>query len=121
MLCQVIVNYYIHTAPLGEQCSTGDVRLVNGYRVAGRRAAGRLEACFNGVWGTVCRLSSWTNQEAAVVCKQLGFNTTGICIHVDALLYHTLHYLPHSTYCSNSTTIWYRIIYSTNLLCKMFG
>ena len=53
---------------------TGDVRLVNGSKMAGR-----LEVCFNGVWGTVCRFG-WTAQAATVVCKQLGFNNSGVTI-----------------------------------------
>ena len=63
-----------HSVPVEEQCLTGAVRLVNGTKNV---MAGRLEVCFNGVWGTVCRFG-WTAQAATVVCKQLGFNNSGV-------------------------------------------
>ena len=60
-----------------ETCQRGDVRLVNG-----TDSAGRVEICLprsdsNGtlVWGTVCH-KNWDNNEARVVCRQLGFNTS---------------------------------------------
>ena len=59
--------------PAEEQCLTGDVRLVNG----STKLAGRLEVCFNEVWGTVCRFG-WTAPTAAVVCQQLGFDSSGV-------------------------------------------
>ena len=55
---------------------TGDVRLVDGSSVAGR-----VEVCFNGVWGTVCRHSYWNGTHATVVCRQLGLNATGQDAH----------------------------------------
>ena len=37
---------------------------------------GRLEICFEEIWGTVCD-NSWDNKDAKVVCRQLGFGTIG--------------------------------------------
>ena len=70
----LISVYLIHiyfeffTAP----CSTGDIRLVG----SGVPNEGRVEICMNNVWGTVCD-DGWGSTDATVVCRQLGYSTTG--------------------------------------------
>ena len=37
---------------------------------------GRVEICIGGRFGTICE-KLWTNQDASVACKQLGYSTYG--------------------------------------------
>jgi len=53
-------------------CSDGDLRLRGG----NTSSEGRLEICYNKIWGTICN-TIWNQINAAVACLQLGFSSMG--------------------------------------------
>ena len=61
-------------------CSDGDIRLMDGSSIL----EGRIEVCYDGVWGTVCS-DFWEVTDAAVVCRELGFSSSGL-LHVLSLI-----------------------------------
>jgi deleted-in-malignant-brain-tumors protein 1 len=53
-------------------CNQGDIRLVG----STNSLEGRVEMCYDGVWGAVCS-DYWETVEASVVCRQLGYSSSG--------------------------------------------
>lgn len=61
--------------------SNGAVRLVGG----SSGTQGRVEICFNGMWGTVCD-DQFNNMAAQVVCTQLNYTSAGDFLQVLLIL-----------------------------------
>ena len=59
-------------------CEEGQVRLRGGFESSN----GLVEYCHHRTWGTVCR-EGWDNNDARVVCAQLGYNPDGMFHLVD--------------------------------------
>ena len=59
-----------YNCPCGPE---GTVRLVGG--ILPHR--GRVELCTNGGWSTLCN-NQWDRNDAAVVCRQLGYRSAGV-------------------------------------------
>ena len=55
-------------------CSDGDGNLLNG----GIVNEGKLQICVNGTWGSVCASKDFSNTEARVVCRHLGYTDKGL-------------------------------------------
>ena len=70
-----------HINDVGVVCYASDfevqIRLANGTTPS----EGRVEINYNGRWGTICD-HQWTSTDAAVVCRQLGYEGERRCVHV---------------------------------------
>ena len=63
----IFVYLFAHVFP-AEECNSGDVRLMGGPN----NRAGRVELCYQGIWGTLTD-DSWGTRDAKVICRMLGF------------------------------------------------
>ena len=63
-----------------ELCVNGSVRLTYPNRYY---FYGHVQVCIGGVWGSICRNRYWDNNDASVLCKQLGFSPYGRPIILD--------------------------------------
>ena len=52
---------------LAPPCIESEVRLLND----------QVQICHNEVWGYICGDFNWTNDDASVVCRELGFSPQG--------------------------------------------
>ena len=65
-----LLAYTVHLA----KCRTGDIRITG----SSFARLGRIEVCVNSTWGTICD-DYWDNNDASVMCKQLGYSPYGEC------------------------------------------
>ena len=62
-------NYFVSVTFATANCNDGDVRLVGGTSPLN----GRVEVCYHDQWGGVCSRNTWSQNQATVVCRQLGY------------------------------------------------
>ena len=61
---------------------------------------GRVEVNYNGEWGTVCD-DGWDDTDAGVVCRQLGFGSSGTAIGFG---HHSKHIFLSGVTCTGTET-----------------
>lgn len=71
-VCAIIIHQSL-CLPALEKCQHGDIKLEGGSNYA---TIGRVDVCVNGVWGSIC-WSSFDNNDASVICTQLGYSRYG--------------------------------------------
>ena len=77
-------------------CNDGDVRLLAANGTLGVNE-GRVEVCFNEIWGTVAD-EGWSTNDAGVVCRQLGFTRSSKFISTKHLKIYTKPNVPVHCY-----------------------
>lgn len=94
-------------------CKNGSLRLSDGQT----NGEGRVEICFNGIWGTICQ-DGWDSLDATVVCRQLGFKPEG---NITLCSYVPVSYLTQYRCTCNSGLSASRVWPCLLRWCNVFG
>ncbi len=70
-LVYIILDNEYFRSIVSDKCTNGEVRLASG-----GVSNGRVEVCYEGVWGSVCG-QGFDHTDAYVVCKELGRGVSG--------------------------------------------
>ena len=62
---------------------------------------GIVEVCINQSYITIFMDSYWSDEDASVICKQLGFSQYGGLIHFVTLMYYENQLCIHRIHCSD--------------------
>jgi len=92
---------YLNTSNLFTlaSCTHGSIRVAGGSSTS----QGRVEVCSNNVWGTVCS-DGWTQVDANVACRQLGYSNAGIC-NLHSTVYRLRNRMSSCTYVIKVTSL----------------
>ena len=66
--------YFVATIEAPVNCTEGEIRLYGG----SKPNEGILHVCTNGAWGTVCLNPDWSENDAVVACRELGYSAYGL-------------------------------------------
>ena len=94
-------------AAVNTSCINGDLRLAEGTV----ESEGRVEVCYDNQWGTVCNIG-WDNTDATVVCRQMGFISSGRFICILALIFQHVCATLSQDKCQYSISFLNRYMYA---------
>ena len=63
-------------------CADGERRIMSRSNGSGG-VEGRVEVCFNGLWGAIYSVSTWNISQVGVICNGLGYEPSGKYILVE--------------------------------------